>query len=32
MKAISIMEWGVPLHLMFGLFMISNPKAFVYDS
>jgi hypothetical protein len=32
MKAISIMEWGVPLHLVFGLFMISNPKAFVYDS
>jgi hypothetical protein len=31
MKVISIIEWGVPLHCMFGLFMMTNPNTFAYN-
>jgi len=29
-NAIDIMEWGVPLHLLFGLFMVTNEELFDY--
>jgi hypothetical protein len=30
MQVISIIEWGVPLHCFFGLFMLTNPNTFTY--
>lgn len=27
-----IMEWGIILHLFFGLFMLSNPDIFTYEN
>jgi hypothetical protein len=30
MQVINIMEWAVPLHLIFGLFMMTNPNTFAY--
>lgn len=31
MSAVDKMEYGVVLHLFFGLFMISNEQTFVYN-
>ena len=30
MLVIGILEWAVPLHLIFGLFMLTNPNIFAY--
>jgi len=30
MQVINIIEWGVPLHCIFGVFMLTNPKIFAY--
>jgi hypothetical protein len=30
LQVISIIEWGVPIHCSFGLFMLTNPKTFAY--
>jgi hypothetical protein len=31
-NAIEVMEWGIPLHLTFGLFMVTNEELFDYAS
>jgi hypothetical protein len=30
-NSIKIMEWGVPLHLSFGMFMLTHPNRFDYE-
>ena len=31
-RAVEVMQWAILLHLLFGLYMLSNPDIFTYEN